>query len=188
MKKQRNGYKETGKGSAKLIRIDVVSPSYRDRLLKQAYDFRTNITEMEELMLPECMHPTADGYQEYPAEIKVKVDKLFQADKFKKQKEAMALYFEAGLTSTQIANETGQDARNVRRSITMGLEKIKKKVTNAEWNTIKWYYKVKSSDSFKSTVDGRFKSQEELNAYNKEVQAPSEVKTGRLVNGEIIWD
>ncbi|PFG07162.1 sigma factor-like helix-turn-helix DNA-binding protein [Bacillus sp. es.034] len=187
MNRQRNGYSDTGKGSARLYYLDGYSPSFQQRLMKQAHDYRGDLTESEELLLPEWMHPAEDGYQEYPAEIKAKVDKLFQADKFKKQKEVMSLCFDEGLTSTEIAEMTGQDTRNVRRAITMGLKKIKVRLTAEEWQTIKWYYRVKGSDLVRSN-GGRFNTKEELKAYEKEVQAPSEVITGRLINGEIVFD
>jgi hypothetical protein len=90
-----------------------------------------------------------------------RVEKLFVSDKFEKQREAMSLYF-AGvpeenehcdivyrkLTQSEIAKIQGRLPSDVGASIRSGVNKIKKKLSFDDWESIRWYFrefkKVKS--------------------------------------------
>jgi hypothetical protein len=146
-------------------KADGCSEDFLDYLtfkdIPNEYDTEYDENNIESLMLPDFLKSSGTANRDSTKGIFAKVDKLFEAEKFNSQRRCMDLYFVAkmtqseievytreeglfeGMTEEEIKTKVKRRMKVISRSIVSGVEKIQKKLTETDWNKIKYFYGVK---------------------------------------------
>lgn len=129
--------------------------------IPKEYDIQYDESSVEDLIMPDFLKSSGNGFIERNKETDAIIESLFKADKFRQQAYNMQLYFEEGLTLAEIEVVTRVEGlfnelapieamkrikkriANISRSINLGLDKIRKHLSDEQWYKIKYNYGYK---------------------------------------------
>lgn len=154
----------------------------------------TEVYNASYLMMPELMQGSTSVKQVVPKEVSDKIDYLFYQDKYKQMYMMLKLYLN-GFTIDEVAEFYSVTKQTVSVAMKRAKKRILDNLTVEELATFYWWLRVdkplvNQPTDESSQLDYKLKYERpviDTSNYKKAI-ANGEVKTGKLVNGSIVWD